>query len=105
MNFCDIFYNTSIFGECAVARSAFARSDLYHLPEGIVSFARRDCIVCPKQTVSFARRNGKMYRLPEGVVSFARRNLYHLPNRIYRIARYTVKSSFLKIRGYSKAQK
>ena len=49
-------------GECAFSPRAFARSDLYHFPEGIVSFARRDCIFCPKG----------LYLLPEGIVSFAR---------------------------------
>ena len=36
-------------GECAFVRSVFARSNFYHLPEGIVSIARRDCLIFQKQ--------------------------------------------------------
>ena len=49
------------------ADCAFARSDLYHLSEWIVSFARRDCLIFPKPIGSFARRCKKLCRLPEGI--------------------------------------
>ena len=35
----DWSYDIPVLGECAFALRAFARSDLYHLPEGIVSLA------------------------------------------------------------------
>ena len=69
--------STHFIGECPFACMgvcpkrivSFARSELYHLTEGIVSFARKNCIICQKE----------LYHLPEGIVPCARSELYHLP--------------------------
>ena len=36
---------SALYGEYAFAQSEFARSDFFHLLEGIVSIARRDCLI------------------------------------------------------------